>query len=43
MNLALELANKNKKIVKGEVKKIDEDKEDDKKSGMAQLQAEFEQ
>ena len=35
MNLALELANNNKKIVKGEVKKIDEDKEDDKKSSMA--------
>ena len=35
MNLALELANGNKKVVKGEVKKIDEDKEDDKKSGMA--------
>ena len=35
MNLALELANGNKKVVKGEVKKIDEDKEDDKKGGMA--------
>ena len=35
MNLALQLANNNKKIVKGEVKKIDEDKEDDKKSSMA--------
>ena len=35
MNLALELANNNKKVEKGEVKKIDPDKEDDKKSSMA--------
>ena len=35
MSMALNLANNNQKIVKGEIKKIDPDKEDEKKSSMA--------
>ena len=35
MKLALDLANGNRKVVKGEIKKIDEDKEDEKKGSMA--------